>query len=147
VERTQLSPKREYPASPVVGVGGVVIHEGRALLIKRGGPPLEGQWSIPGGTLELGESIQEGVRRELLEETGIEVRVGELIEVFDRIFRDAAGKIQYHFVIVDYLCEKISGEAKPASDVTDTAWVREEDLWNYKLTEAATRVIRKAFAK
>jgi 8-oxo-dGTP diphosphatase len=147
VERTQLSPKREYPASPVVGVGGVVIHEGRALLIKRGGPPLEGQWSIPGGTLELGESIQEGVRRELLEETGIEVRVGGLIEVFDRIFRDAAGNIQYHFVIVDYLCEKISGEAKPASDVTDTAWVREEDLWNYKLTEAATRVIRKAFAK
>jgi len=125
----------------------VVIHEGRALLIKRGSEPLKDQWSIPGGTLELGESIQEGVRRELLEETGIEVRVGELIEVFDRIFRDAAGKIQYHFVIVDYLCEKISGEAKPASDVTDTAWVREEDLWNYKLTEAATRVIRKAFAK
>jgi 8-oxo-dGTP diphosphatase len=147
VERTQLSPKREYPQAPVVGVGGVVIHEGRALLIKRGSEPLKDQWSIPGGTLELGESIQEGVRRELLEETGIEVRVGELIEVFDRIFRDAAGKIQYHFVIVDYLCEKISGEAKPASDVTDTAWVREEDLWNYKLTEAATRVIRKAFAK
>jgi 8-oxo-dGTP diphosphatase len=142
-----LSPKREYPASPVVGVGGVVIHEGRALLIKRGSEPLKDQWSIPGGTLELGESIKEGVRRELLEETGIEVRVGELIEVFDRIFRDATGNIQYHFVIVDYLCEKISGEAKPASDVTDTAWVREEDLWNYKLTEAATRVIRKAFAK
>jgi 8-oxo-dGTP diphosphatase len=131
----------------VVGVGGVVIHEGRALLIKRGSEPLKDQWSIPGGTLELGESIQEGVRRELLEETGIEVRVGELIEVFDRIFRDAAGEIQYHFVIVDYLCEKISGEAKPASDVTDVAWVNEEDLWNYKLTEAATRVIRKAFAK
>jgi 8-oxo-dGTP diphosphatase len=147
VERSQLSPKREYPALPVVGVGGVVIHEGRALLIKRGSEPLKDQWSIPGGTLELGESIQEGVRRELLEETGIEVRVGELIEVFDRIFRDAAGKIQYHFVIVDYLCEKISGEAKPASDVTDTAWVSEADLWNYKLTEAATRVIRKAFAK
>jgi 8-oxo-dGTP diphosphatase len=142
-----VSPKREYPALPVVGVGGVVIHEGRALLIKRGSEPLKDQWSIPGGTLELGESIQEGVRRELLEETGIEVRVGELIEVFDRIFRDAAGNIQYHFVIVDYLCEKISGEAKPASDVTDTAWVREEDLWNYRLTEAATRVIRKAFAK
>jgi len=142
-----VSPKREYPQAPVVGVGGVVIHEGRALLIKRGSEPLKNQWSIPGGTLELGESIQEGVRRELREETGIEVRVGELIEVFDRIFRDAAGEIQYHFVIVDYLCEKISGEASPASDVTDTAWVREEDLWNYKLTEAATRVIRKAFAK
>lgn len=142
-----MSPKREYPALPVVGVGGVVIHEGRALLIKRGSEPLKDQWSIPGGTLELGESIQEGVRRELLEETGIEVRVGELIEVFDRIFRDAAGNIQYHFVIVDYLCEKVGGEAHAASDVTDVAWVREEDLWNYKLTEAATRVIRRAFAK
>ena len=131
----------------MVGVGGVVIRDGRALLIKRGSAPLKDQWSIPGGTLELGESIQEGVRRELLEETGIEVRVGELIEVFDRIFRDADGKIQYHFVIVDYLCEAISGEARAASDVTDVAWVNEADLWNYKLTEAATRVIRKAFAK
>jgi mutator protein MutT len=147
MERAEVSPKREYPGAPVVGVGGVVIRDGRALLIKRGSAPLKDQWSIPGGTLELGESIQEGVRRELLEETGIEVRVGELIEVFDRIFRDDAGKIQYHFVIVDYLCEAISGEARAASDVTDVAWVNEEDLWNYKLTEAATRVIRKAFAK
>ena len=141
-----MSPKREYPGAPVVGVGGVVIREGRALLIKRGSAPLEGQWSIPGGTLELGESLQDGVRRELLEETGIEVRVLELIEVFDRIFRDASGKIQYHFVIVDYLCELVSGEANAASDVTDTAWVSEANLSNYKLTEAATRVIRKAFA-
>lgn len=141
-----MSPKREYPGAPVVGVGGVVIRDERALLIKRGGAPLEGQWSIPGGTLELGESLQDGVRRELLEETGIEVRVGQLIEVFDRIFRDASGKIQYHFVIVDYLCEPVSGEASAASDVTATAWVSEADLSDYKLTEAATRVIRKAFS-
>ena len=141
-----MSPKREYPGAPVVGVGGVVIREGRALLIKRGSAPLEGQWSIPGGTLELGESLQEGVRRELLEETGVEVRVLDLIEVFDRIFRDASGKIQYHFVIVDYLCALVSGEASAASDVTDTAWVSEANLSNYRLTEAATRVIRKAFA-
>lgn len=141
-----MSPKREYPGAPVVGVGGVVIRDERALLIKRGSAPLEGQWSIPGGTLELGESLQDGVRRELLEETGIEVRVGQLIEVFDRIFRDASGKIQYHFVIVDYLCEPVSGEASAASDVTATAWVSEADLSDYKLTEAATRVIRKAFS-
>lgn len=141
-----MSPKREYPDAPVVGVGGVVIHEGRALLIKRGSAPLEGQWSIPGGTLELGESIEEGVRRELLEETGIEVRVLGLIEVFDRIFRDGAGAIQFHFVIVDYLCELVSGEAIAASDVTDTAWVRERELAGYGLTETATRVIRRAFA-
>ncbi len=141
-----MSPKREYPDAPVVGVGGVVIHEGRALLIKRGSAPLEGQWSIPGGNLELGESIEEGVRRELTEETGIEVRVLGMIEAFDRIFRDDAGKIQFHFVIVDYLCELLSGEAMAASDVTDTAWVREEDLGRYSLTETATRVLRKAFA-
>lgn len=141
-----MSPKREYPGAPIVGVGGVVIRDGRALLIKRGGPPLQGQWSIPGGTLELGESLQEGVRRELLEETGIEVKVLDLIEVFDRIFRDASGKIQYHFVIVDYLCEALSGEASPASDVTHTAWVTQEDLQAYNLTEAATRVLTRAYA-
>jgi len=141
-----VSLKREYPGAPVVGVGGVVIRDGRALLIQRGSAPLQGQWSIPGGTLELGESLQEGVRRELLEETGIEVRVLDLIEVFDRIFRDDSGKIQFHFVIVDYLCEWVSGEAHAASDVKDCAWSSEEELPNFHLTEAATRVLRKAFA-
>ena len=145
-ERVELSPKREYPDRPVVGVGGVVIHNGCALLIRRGSPPLHGEWSIPGGTLELGESILEGIRRELQEETGIEVRVLGLIEVFDRIFRDSAGRIQYHFVIVDHLCELISGSARAASDVSDTAWVREDELGKYSLTEVATRVVRKAFA-
>jgi ADP-ribose pyrophosphatase YjhB (NUDIX family) len=142
----ELSPKREYPDRPVVGVGGVVIHNSCVLLIRRGSPPLHGEWSIPGGTLELGESILEGIRRELQEETGIEVRVLGLIEVFDRIFRDSAGRIQYHFVIVDHLCELISGSASAASDVSDTAWVREDELGKYSLTEVATRVVRKAFA-
>lgn len=141
-----MSPKREYPDGPVVGVGGVVIHEGRALLIRRGGPPLQGEWSIPGGTLDLGESIPEGIQRELKEETGIDVRVLDLIEVFDRIFRDANGQIQFHFVIVDHLCEFVGGEARAGSDVTDAAWAREDELKKYSLTETATRVIRKAFA-
>ncbi len=141
-----MSPKREYPERPVVGVGGVVIRNGCALLIRRGSPPLQGEWSIPGGTLELGETILEGIRRELKEETGIEVRVLELIEVFDRIFRDPAGRVQYHFVIVDHLCEFIGGSAHAGSDVSDTAWVREADLRKYSLTKAATRVIQKAFA-
>jgi ADP-ribose pyrophosphatase YjhB (NUDIX family) len=142
----ELSPKREYPDRPIVGVGGVVIHNGRALLIRRGSPPLHGEWSIPGGTLELGESILEGIRREVQEETGIEVRVLGLIEVFDRIFHDSAGRIQYHFVIIDHFCELISGSARAASDVSDTAWVREDELGKYSLTEVATRVVRKAFA-
>jgi 8-oxo-dGTP diphosphatase len=128
-----------------VGVGGVVIVKGRALLIKRGGPPLEGEWSIPGGMLELGETLDQGVRRELAEETGIEVHVLDLIEVFERVFLDDDGKTRYHFVILDYLCEAVSGEARAASDVTDVAWAREEELAAYSLTPTATRVIKRAF--
>jgi len=140
-----VSGEREYPDRPVVGVGGVVISGGRALLVRRGGPPLEGQWSIPGGMLETGETLLEGVRRELAEETGIEVRVVKLIEVFERISLDTAGKTKYHFVVLDYLCEAAAGEARAGSDVTDVAWVRAEDLGKYRLTETATRVIEKAF--
>jgi len=140
-----MSENREYPERPVVGVGGVVISDGRALLIRRGGPPLEGQWSIPGGMLEVGETLLEGVRRELLEETGIEVRVLDLIEVFERINRNGAGKAKYHFVVLDYLCEAIRGEARAGSDVTDVAWAGLSELAKYSLTETATRVILKAF--
>jgi ADP-ribose pyrophosphatase YjhB (NUDIX family) len=145
---------REYPDRPVVGVGGVVIHNDRALLIRRGSEPLRGQWSIPGGTLELGETLQQGVARELLEETGLEVKVLDLIEVFDRIFSNpgngssaAEGKgPRFHFVIVDYLCERLSGEARAASDVTDVAYAAENELADFHLTETAIRVLRTAFA-
>lgn len=136
---------REYPLRPVVGVGGVVIAEGKALLIRRGHPPLEGQWSIPGGTLEVGETIVEGIQRELAEETGIEVRVGGLIEVFERIFRDEDERVQYHFVILDYLCKMTGGKARAGGDVVDVAWAREKELLKFGLTEAATRVLKKAF--
>jgi len=139
---------REYPEKPVVGVGGVVIENDRVLLIRRGTEPLLGQWSIPGGTLELGESIQAGVARELLEETGLEVRVLDLIEAFDRIFRSTENGLRprYHYVILDYLCERVSGEARAGSDVTDVVYVKEDDLPDYQLTETATRVVRNAFA-
>ena len=129
----------------MVGVGGVVISGGRTLLIRRGGPPLEGQWSIPGGMLEVGETLIEGVRRELFEETAIEVRVLDLIEVFERINLDGSGKARYHFVVLDYLCEAVRGEARAGSDVTDVAWAAPEELQKYSLTETATRVILKAF--
>lgn len=151
-----MASKREYPEQPVVGVGGVVISDGRALLIRRGSEPLKGEWSIPGGTLEVGERLVEGVRRELREETGLEVRVGELIEVFERIVPERASpeahqagtppRPQYHFVILDYLCEAIGGTPQAGSDVTDLAFVREPDLGQYRLSAAATRVLRKAFA-
>jgi mutator protein MutT len=137
--------QREYPERPLVGVGGVVIADGRALLIRRAGPPLQGEWSIPGGLLELGESLDQGVRRELAEETGLEVRVLDLIEVFERVFPDNDGRTKYHFVILDYLCEAVSGEARAASDVTEVAWAQEDDLASYSLTPTATRVIKRAF--
>jgi len=137
----------------MVGVGGVIIDRGRALLIRRGSEPLLGEWSIPGGTLELGETLEAGVARELLEETGLTVRVIELIEVFDRIYNDSAGGAKdgkkgprFHYVIVDYLCERIAGEAQAGSDVTDVAFASEEELAKYKLTETATRILKKAFA-
>jgi len=136
---------REYPDWPIVGVGGVVLRGGRALLIRRGSAPLKGEWSIPGGTLELGETLEEGVKRELEEETGLKVEVGELIEVFERIVPDESGRLKYHFVILDYLCSAEDGIARAASDVTDVAWAQEEELANYSLTPIATRVIRRAF--
>jgi len=148
-----MTSSREYPERPVVGVGGVIIDRGRALLIRRGSEPLLGEWSIPGGTLELGESLGNGVARELLEETGIEVRVLDLIEVFDRIFLDDGAtaaeekrKPRFHFVIVDYLCERLAGEPRAGSDVTDVAFAREEELPRFHLTETATRILKKAFA-
>lgn len=140
-----MTRNREYPDRPVVGVGGVIISDGRALLVRRGSPPLEGQWSIPGGMLESGETLLLGVRRELLEETGIEVTVLELIEVFERINLDGEGKARYHYVVLDYLCEAVRGEARAGSDVTEVAWATPAELAQYVLTETATRVILKAF--
>ena len=144
---------REYPERPVVGIGGVIIEDGRALLIKRGSEPLRGHWSIPGGTLEIGESLQQGVARELLEETNLEVRVLDVIEVFDRIFpaepllqQSVTRGPRFHYVIVDYLCERVSGEPRAGSDVTDVIYAREDELEQFHLTETATRVLRKAFA-
>jgi ADP-ribose pyrophosphatase YjhB (NUDIX family) len=155
-----MASSREYPERPVVGVGGVVIERGRALLIRRGEEPLRGQWSIPGGTLEVGETLEEGTRRELEEETGLQVRVVELIELFERIFRDeghdgggvqgrelrGGGRPRYHFVILDYLCERVSGEARAGGDVTDIAWAAEDELASFQLTPTAMRILKKGFA-
>ena len=139
-----------------MGVGGIVIDNMRALLIRRGGPPLEGQWSIPGGMLELGETLEQGVVRELAEETGLDVKVIEIIEVFERIFpapSNADGtpgdtsRPQYHFVILDYLCELQGGTLCAGSDALEFAWAREEELTKFDLTVAVTRVLKKAFAR
>src|ERR1700675_2216603 len=150
-----MAASREYPERPLVGVGGVVIDNGRALLIRRASEPLRGEWSIPGGMLELGETLEQGVARELLEETGLQVRVLELIEVFERIVYAPNGergggavleRPRFHYVIVDYLCERISGEHAAASDVTDVVFAEEDDLGRFHLTETALRILKKAFA-
>jgi ADP-ribose pyrophosphatase YjhB (NUDIX family) len=136
--------KREYPEHPIVGVGGVVIDRHRALLIRRGSEPLKGEWSIPGGMLELGEELAEGVRRELKEETSLDVEPLEIVAAFDRITREGK-RVKYHFVIVDYVCRRKRGRLKPASDVVDARWVHREDLPKYHLTEMATKVILESF--
>jgi 8-oxo-dGTP diphosphatase len=136
---------REYPDRPMVGVGGLVIDRNRVLLIRRGSEPLKGHWSIPGGLLELGEELAEGVRREMKEETGLIVEPLEILTVFDRITRRRA-RVQYHYVIVDYVCRRTGGRLRAGSDVVDARWVRREDLPQYHLSEKATAVVEQAFA-
>jgi ADP-ribose pyrophosphatase YjhB (NUDIX family) len=140
----------------MVGVGGVVIDGERVLLVRRGTEPARGEWSIPGGLLEVGETLAEGVVRELREETGLTVRVLELIEALDRIFTDSQEgqptpdglrpRPRYHYVILDYLCEVVAGEPTIREEITDLAFVSEVELEGYHLAPATMRVLHKAFA-
>ena len=139
-------PPRRYPPRPVVGVGAVIVHAGRVVLIRRKYEPLAGQWSLPGGTLELGESLEAGVAREIREETGLEVEVGPVVDVFDRILLDAERRVQYHFVLVDFLCRPVGGLLQAGSDVDDAVWVAPEGLAGYHLTAKATAVIERALS-
>lgn len=136
--------KREYPKQPILGVGGVVINGNRVLLIRRGREPLKGEWSIPGGMLELGESLKEGVAREVWEETGLKVRPLEMLLAFDRIQKNG-DRVQYHYVIIDYVCRKTGGRLKAGSDVLDARWVKREELPDYHVTPKAAEVIANAF--
>ena len=139
-----MNDQRKYPDRPYVGVGAVVVHEGRVLIVKRKYEPLAGQWSIPGGAVELGETLEATVVREMLEETGLEIAVGPVIEVFDRITRDDEGAVRYHFVLVDYLCWPVGGELHAGSDVADARFVDPSTLNEYNLTVKATEVIMRA---
>ena len=134
------------PAAPVVGVGGVVVRDGRVLLIRRGKPPLFRQWTIPGGTVELGETLQEAVVREMREETSLSVQPLGVLTVFDRIEREGE-EVRYHFVIVDFLCRASAGEARAGSDALEVAWVRPQDLPAYALQEKALEVVREALRR
>jgi 8-oxo-dGTP diphosphatase len=136
--------KREFPGHPIVGVGGIVVDRGRVLLIRRGREPLKGEWSIPGGMVELGEDLRRSVRREVKEETGIRVKPLAVLEVFDRIVRERE-RIRFHYVIVDFACRRIGGRLLSSSDALDARWVRHEDLGHYHLTPKLRQVIRAAF--
>ena len=135
---------RQYPSRPFVGVGGVVFIDGRVVLVKRRHEPLAGQWSLPGGAIELGETLHEGLRRELREEIGVETKVGPLVELFDRITRDTDGRVQYHYVLADYLCHYVSGELRPGSDADAVVLADLTDPSRYELIEKAESVIRRA---
>jgi mutator protein MutT len=135
---------RKYPDRPYVGVGAVIVRDGQVLIVKRKFEPLAGQWSIPGGAVELGETLEACVVREMREETGLEIDVGPVIEVFDRITRDEQDQVRYHFVLVDYLCWPAGGELMAGSDVADARFVDPADLGQYQLTRKAIDVIARA---
>ena len=126
--------RREYPSQPIVGVGAVIVQEGKILLAKRGSEPGKGKWSVPGGHVELGEKLEKAVIREVKEETNLEVEVVRLIDAVDNIIGDSNGKLQFHFVILDYLAKAKGGVLQPSSDVLDTRWVRLEEAEDYDLT-------------
>jgi len=119
---------REYPDRPVVGVGAVIFNKGRVLLIQRGHAPMQGEWSLPGGALEVGETLEEGIKREVLEETGLVVEPIAMIEAFDRIVRDEAKRVQFHYVLVDYLCCVTGGSPACASDAAGLRWAARNEL-------------------
>jgi len=138
---------RAYPDRPFVGVGAVIVDDAaRVLLVKRRFEPLAGQWSLPGGAVDVGETLEACVIRELREETGLEVEVGRVIEVFDRIMHDAEGRVQYHYVLVDYVCRPVGGTLTAASDVADVAWVEANALAEFRLTDKAIAVIGQGIA-
>jgi ADP-ribose pyrophosphatase YjhB (NUDIX family) len=135
--------QREFPETPLVGVGAVVVDAGRVLLVRRGKEPLRGQWSLPGGLLEVGEALVDGAAREVREETGLTVEPVELVELLDRIYREG-GRVRYHYVIADYLCRVVGGELEAASDADEARWVVRAE-WNshsvLKLDPVTVRVI------
>jgi len=136
--------KRKYPDHPIVGVGGIVFRDDQVLLIKRGKEPSRGQWSIPGGAVQTGETLKEAVIRELREETHLEVEVLALTKVLDRIFHDPDGRVAYHYVLVDFLCSPKGGELKPDSDAEDGRFVPLRELSSYSLPPHTLEVIRRA---
>jgi len=136
--------RREYPSAPIVGVGAVVVKEGQVLLVRRANAPNQGQWSIPGGTVELGETLAQAAVREVREECGIEVEPGEVLSTFDLIQRDEKGRILYHYVLIDLLARYVSGEPIAATDAMEVRWVDEKSLNQLDVIPRLLPVLHKA---
>jgi 8-oxo-dGTP diphosphatase len=146
--------KREYPESPLVGVGAVIVEDrrddnrddNRVLLIRRGQPPLLGEWSLPGGVLECGETLREAVTREAREETGLLVETGEMLGVYERVIRDDVKRVRYHYVLIDFLCRAVGGNLKAGSDAADVRWFTRDELPALNLAYDANDVVLKGLA-
>jgi len=136
---------RHYPSRLVVGVGAIITRGDEVLLVRRGREPQKGLWAIPGGVLKVGETLEEAILREVREEVGLEVRVVERVEVVERILPDAKGELEYHYVLIDYLCEPAGGTLQAADDAAEAAWVDHGDLDEYAITTGTTEVINRAF--
>jgi len=139
--------QREFPSAPLVGVGAIIIEDSRVVLVKRAHPPLQAEWSIPGGVLEVGELVRDAAIREAREETGLTVEPGELLGVYDRILRSPDERVQYHYVLIDFLCRRVAGDVAAASDASEVRWYTREELPALRLAEDTLDVIRKGFAK
>jgi len=136
---------RRYPDRPFLGIGALIFDGDSILLVERGHEPLKGWWSLPGGILETGERLADGIRREVREETGLDVEPEAMFELFERIMPDAAGRTEYHYVLVDYVCRVVGGALKAASDASRAVWVREDELPAYRITEGTLAVVERAF--
>ena len=136
---------RRYPKHPLIGVGALILNRDRILMAQRGKEPLKGWWSLPGGLVETGESLDAAVRREVLEETGLEIWPAGVVEIFERIMRDSSGAPEYHYVLIDYMCRVKGGELRAGDDVCAVEWTRRRDLPQLRITEGTLEVIEKAF--
>jgi ADP-ribose pyrophosphatase YjhB (NUDIX family) len=136
---------RRYPKHPLIGVGALILNRDRILMAQRGKEPLKGWWSLPGGLVETGESLEAAVRREVREETGLEIRPAGVVEIFERIMRDSSGAPEYHYVLIDYLCRVTGGELRAGDDVCAVEWTRRRDLPRLQITEGTLAVIEKTF--
>ncbi len=137
--------KREYPDTPLVGVGAIIVEEGRVVLVKRGHPPMAGEWSIPGGAMEVGETVRQAAAREACEETGLTVEVLELLGIYDRLLRDEEGKVRFHYVLVDFFCRRVSGDLCAAGDADEVRWFTPGEVEQLPLPEDTAEVIRLGF--